>query len=424
MHLFKNLFCSCVFTLALAGCSGSSSNAGDPVAATPHTAVIKPSGFTQEELDSDLSSFYQEWKSTYLFQGCGDQRYLVDVAADGKAVGGGTAASTLTVSEAHGYGMLITVMMADFDVDAKDIFDGMVYFFHDHPAKSNPGLMAWNQLRTCSDAGSDVGGDNSATDGDMDIAYALLLADAKWGSNGTIDYKAEAEKVISAIKAHEIDSASHFVRIGDWVDTVDDGIYAHTTRSSDFMVSYFPTFADVTGDTSWDSVSDETYSIIHTIRSSFSPNTSLVPDFIVGLPSTPRPAAASFLEGENDGIYSWNAARYPWRIALDYLLNNDERAYEALTPLNKWIITTTGGDPELIADTYSLDGVPLVDGGLNTMAFVSMFAVSAMIDESNQDWLDALWQDIKATSLADEDYYGNTLKLLSMLTITGHWKQP
>ena len=32
----------------------------------------------------------------------------------------------------------------------------------------------------------------SATDGDMDIAYSLLLADNLWGSHGKINYKEEA----------------------------------------------------------------------------------------------------------------------------------------------------------------------------------------------------------------------------------------
>ena len=31
------------------------------------------------------------------------------------------------------------------------------------------------------------GGTDSAFDGDCDIAYALLLADAQWGSAGAID---------------------------------------------------------------------------------------------------------------------------------------------------------------------------------------------------------------------------------------------
>lgn len=384
---------------------------------------IRPTGFTQQQLDQSLVDFYKQWRSVYLVQGCGSGRYYVGVTADGKSVGGGTAKSTITVSEAHGYGMLISVLMADFDPNARAVFDGMVQYFHDYPAKSGAGLMAWNQTKGCGNA-RDVAGDTSATDGDLDIAYALLLADKKWGSDGSVDYREEALKVIAAIGKHEIDAAGRFVRIGDWVDDGDDGRYAPVTRSSDFMVSHFKTFADVTGDRTWYGVRDETYSIINRVRGKYSPQTSLMPDFIVGLPSKPRPAGANFLEGPNDGAYSWNAARYPWRIAVDYLLNDDQRALAALKPLNSWIKRTTDGDPAKIADTYKLNGSPAAKSDRDAVAFVSMFAVSASIEATNQSWLDALWADMTRRTVKNEDYYGNTLKLLAMITIAGHWTQP
>ena len=384
---------------------------------------IRPAGLTQQQLDNSLADFYRKWRSVYLVQGCGNGRYYVGVTADAKSVGGGTAKSTITVSEAHGYGMLISVLMADFDPNARTAFDGMVRYFHDHPAKSNAGLMAWNQVKGCGNA-RDVAGDTSATDGDLDIAYALLLADKKWGSAGSIDYRKEALKVIAAIGKHEIDADSHFVRIGDWVDGTDEGRYAHTTRSSDFMVSHFKTFADATDDDTWHAVRDRTYSIIEAVRGKYSPQTALMPDFIIGVPTKPQPAGAGFLEGANDGAYSWNASRYPWRIALDYLLNDDPRALKALRPLNSWVQRAAKGDPAKIADTYRLDGKPAAESGVHEVAFVSMLAVSASIEAGNQKWLDALWRDMTARTVEKEDYYGNTLKLLAMITITGHWAQP
>jgi endo-1,4-beta-D-glucanase Y len=385
---------------------------------------IRPTGFTQQQLDQSLVDFYKEWRSVYLVQGCGSGRYYVGVTADGKSVGGGTAKSTITVSEAHGYGMLISVLMADFDPSARAVFDGMVHYFHDHPAKSGSGLMAWNQTKGCGNAVRDVAGDTSATDGDLDIAYALLLADRKWGSDGSLNYRKEALKVIAAIGKHEIDVDSQFVRIGDWVDETDEGQYAPVTRSSDFMVSHFKAFAEMTGDRTWYAVRDETYSIINRIRDKYSPKTALMPDFIVGLPTKPRQARANFLEGPNDGAYSWNAARYPWRIAVDYLLNDDPRALAALRPLNSWIKRAADGDPANIADTYELNGNPAAKSGRDALAFVSMLAVSASIEATNQSWLNALWTDMTERPLRNEDYYGNTLKLLAMITITGHWTQP
>ena len=45
--------------------------------------------------------------------------------------------------------------------------------------------MAWQQA-IINDEIVDVNGVDSALDGDMDIAYSLLLADKQWGSDGRL----------------------------------------------------------------------------------------------------------------------------------------------------------------------------------------------------------------------------------------------
>ena len=395
-----------------------------PAATSPYApGSIAPTA-DQAVLDRALAEFYSEWKSFYLREGCGEGRVLVRTDGDGKPTYGGSAKATITVSEAHGYGMLATVMMDDFNPDAHRLFDGMVRYFHDHPASSDPGLMAWNQVEDCTDAGADIGGSNSATDGDLDIAYAFLLAERRWGNEGAFDYGAEAQLVLRAILTHEVAQPDNILLIGDWAKAGDDATYAATTRSSDFMQSHFAAFADRTGDRRWLDLRDTIYGVIATVGEKYSPGTGLMPDFIVSLPDKPQPAPRCFLEGEYDGAYSWNAARYPWRVGLDFLLNGDERARKALRPLNAWARQATLGKPERFADTYRLDGKPAPDSGRNQMAFVSMLAVSAMIDADNRDWLDALWSSMEEKPAADEDYFGITLKLMAMIVVTGHWARP
>jgi len=398
------------------------------VAAPTHAApyrdgTILPS-VGQPALDAALVDFYQDWKRVYLAHGCGESRAYVDVAGDDKPVYGGTEAHTITVSEAHGYGMLALVMMARFDPQAHADFDAMVAYFHDHPAASSPHLLAWNQIEGCANAGPDVGGDNTATDGDLDIAYALLLADTVWGSLGAVNYRAEASGAMQAIMQFEVEPQSMHLLIGDWAGRGADNEYRQTTRSSDFMVSNLRAFAETTGQVDWSGVLDRTYAIMNTIIAKDSPATGLMPDFIVGLDGVPEPAPALWLEGEADGFYSWNAGRYPWRIALDGLLFSEPRATAALTPLNAWIRQSTGEDPTRIADTYRLDGTTLPEHGENSMLYVAPLGVSAMIDAQNQAWLDAIWAEVEGRSVEDEDYFGNTVKLLCMLAMTGHWLGP
>src|SRR4029077_18396448 len=48
----------------------------------------------------------------------------------------------------------------------------------------------------------------------------------------------------------------------------------------------------------------------------------------------------------------------------------------------------------------------------------------AMVDAANQGWLDAIWDLMVATPLADGGYYENTLKLLAMIVMSGNWWAP
>ncbi len=84
--------------------------------------------------------------------------------------------------------------------------------------------MAWAQSEHC----QDIMGRDSATDGDLDIAYALLLADVQWGSAAAVNYRQEAERTLEAIVQHTVDPATHLTLLGDWV--APDGDYAKATR--------------------------------------------------------------------------------------------------------------------------------------------------------------------------------------------------
>ena len=167
------------------------------LAAGMTVSVAAPLGAAAETTDktADMTAFYQEWKSKYVRQNpyvTDETKYYVYYSED--TYSGGEPVP-VTVSEAHGYGMLIAVSMADYDPDARAIFDGMVRYYQAHPSEIGLHLMAWQQ----SDNGkslTETDGADSATDGDMDIAYALLLADKVWGSGGSYDYAAMGKAVI------------------------------------------------------------------------------------------------------------------------------------------------------------------------------------------------------------------------------------
>jgi endo-1,4-beta-D-glucanase Y len=326
-----------------------------------------------------------------------------------------TKPGNLTVSEAHGYGMVILAYIAGHDPKAKQRFDSMARYHHAHPSKETSGLMAWYQNDDCEDAG----GKNSATDGDLDIAYAYLLADAQWGSDGDIDYAERAEWVISAISARGLHGRGIYPLLGDWV-TPADRFHYRGARVSDFMGGHFRAFAAHLEDPLWLGVLDNTYWIAETLQLTAARETGLLPDFAQNLQHAPIPAQPGFLEGARDGSYAYNACRIPLRMGTDFALSGDPRARRIAQRINRFVKKQSGGDPSKLRGGYHLSGEAMVD--YETMAFTAPLTVGAMTDPKGQPWLDALWQHMLAHPT--ERYYEDTLKMLSMIVVSGNWWTP
>jgi endo-1,4-beta-D-glucanase Y len=352
-----------------------------------------------------VRDFYDTWRDLYVGDGCGSGRYLV---LSGQS-------QSKTVSEAHGYGMLIMAFMAGHDPDAKKYFDGMYQYYLAHQSANTPFLMAWSQNQSC----ANNQGPDSATDGDLDIAYALLLADRQWGSGGAINYLAAAGKIIDAIRAGDVDSSAHWILLGDWAAPGDDQYDA--TRTSDFMPGHLDSFHAATGDGDWNTLLGAEYTMVGKLQQSFASGTGLLPDFVV-TPNNPSPAPSGFLEGSSDGRYGYNACRDPWRLGVHFITKGDARAKTAVTKLNSWIAGATGGNPEGIHAGYQLNGNSSSGSDYVDMCFVAPFGVAAMVSSSNQGWLNSVWDFTVDTG--PQGYYQDTVKLLSMIAMSGNWWVP
>lgn len=359
---------------------------------------------TQAARDAATQNFYDDWKATYLQAGCGVGRFFVNTHGDTKG---------RVVSEGQGYGMEMVALMAGYDPNAQAEFDGLYRYVQDHPSDYSPRLMAWSQDSSC----SDVGGADSATDGDLSIAFGLLEADRQWGSAGAVDYLAEAKLVIGAIKTWEIDSATHLPNLGDW--SRDSNKYKHSTRPSDFMIDHFRAFATATGDASWTQVANSVESLVATMQSSYASKTGLLPDFVVDTTGTPKPAPPDFLESRNDGKYSWNSCRTPWHLATDYLLSGDAGSLSAARKMSRWIQKATGGRPGKIVGGYTLGG-SVLGHGWRELAFAAPFAVAASVDPAHAAWVDATWNNIVAKPIGAGGYYGDSLKMQAMLVLSNN----
>ncbi len=378
------------------------------------TGSLIPNHRSMAEINEDVRSLYRQWRSDYLVQAGTEPdlqpRYRVRT---------GTTSSEPTVSEGQGYGMIIVALMAGEDADAQTVFDGLWEFFNDHRSEIDPRLMDWH---VPADESAEPGHDDSAFDGDCDIAFSLLLAEAQWGNGGRIDYRAEFDDILAGIAASTIGPESHLPMLGDWVDPAGSTYNQYTPRTSDLMPGHFHCFASITGNSLWNEVSTASSALIESLQADFSPTTGLLPDFVVPISASdhsPQPAPPNFLEGPHDGEYYYNAGRDPWRLTTDALLNADAPSKAQALRMAQWIRSSTGGDASAIRGGYSLDGT--IIGDYFTSFFAAPFGVAAMIDPLGQSWLNAVYDSVR---LSHEGYYEDSVTLLSMLLISRNFWDP
>ena len=209
--------------------------------------------------------------------------------------------------------------------------------------------MAWEV--TC-DGITDPG---SATDGDIDVAFSLIVAHNQWGEN----YLEEAKDILSILKEYyfvECGRGYYIMKPGGWFGG------CNLTDISYYSPGYFNVFAEVTGDSFWETVANHTYVLLNNTAND---STGLVPDWQTsdGVPTT----------SGRTNYYKYDASRTPWRMSLDYLWNGSSAAKEWCTKITNFAASI---GPSRIVDGYDLDGTP--HGQYNNSAFVGGFAVGAM----------------------------------------------
>ena len=390
--------------------------------------IIRPDHISQQEMDDSVRLFYRAWKKRYIRQGCGvGQCYVWFEGPDQRKQ---------SVSEGQGYGMVITALMAGYDTSARSVYDGLFRYYQAHPSKADPQLMAWAQRKGC----RDVDG-SSATDGDMDIAYSLLLANEQWGNNGPVHYLDEGRRMIASIMKQEINPKTWSVMLSNSVEYDSKDYY--DMRSSDFMPDHFRAFRIAGGDQGWDKAADNNYRLFRFMQDRYSPGAGLLPDFITHISFSGGdgghgaggsragndgiravPARAHYLESRYDGAYNFNACRVPWRIAMDGILYGDKRSAAIAGKINHWIRSTTCNSPDNISAGYSLAGEDLKGRYYEALCFSSSFAVSAMVGSDNQAWLNKLWDYIVHFRLSGFDYYDNSIKMIHLIILSGNYWGP
>lgn len=355
----------------------------------PQNAVnsfgIMPSNRNQIDVDTA----YTNWKNNHVTsQGAGGyRRVLWDTL---KA----------TVSEGIAYGMLISVNMND-----KLLFDDLWNYYYAH--RDPDGFMHW--IRDSLGGPLVINGftidGGGATDADQDAAYALILANAQWGSSGTINYLAEAVSLVNKIYQYEIDQTYYLVKSGN----EPGGIYR--VNCSYFAPAYYRAFEYITGNPGWTLVRNACYNFLF-FRAD--PITGLVPDWCLPdgspMPPCPPPYSCGF-------TYRYEATRTPMRIAMDYIWNGEPLAYAYCKRIS--MFAKSQGAPNITND-YNINGTPM--GDLHENSFIGSFAAGTLAtDITLQNFADSIYTENVSVFSSHWNYYNSSLKVLTLLMTTGNF---
>jgi endoglucanase len=298
--------------------------------------------------------------------------------------------TTQTRGEAIGFGMILSAYMGD-----KTTFDGLFEFYKSKRTVEANNMMAWNV--TC-DGYVDKG---SATDVDIDVAYALVVAYNQWGET----YLDSAKGILKIISSTMITTCNGIKTL---YPGYNNGVWGgcNETDIQYYTPAFFRVFAKVTGDGVWNQLAEDSYVIL---TNGANKETGLVPDFQTasgeGLPPTWRAH-----------YFSYDACRVPWRMALDYLWNGNMKAKVWCNTISNWAFME---GPATIKDGYNIDGTPN-NGGNHNSAFVGGFAVAAMCN--SQSIADSFGTEIN--NISDTYWFNLCTRCLYLFTLTGNFWQP
>ncbi|OQX69331.1 MAG: hypothetical protein B6A08_05450 [Sorangiineae bacterium NIC37A_2] len=361
-----------------------------------------PWGFRPESVGlEDAREAYEVWKEIHL-EDCGDGAHRVRWE---------NAKLDATVSEGIGYGMLLTVAFDD-----REAFDGLLAYSKRMRVEGRA-LMHW--LRYGCDAHWDTKyndyPDNAASDGDLDVAMALIQASCRWGDN---KYLEEAKPVIKDTKEHMFmeDNGKLVLQPGDssWFDMMGGGCVNY----SYFAPAYYREFAKVTPEDAdfWNRAADDSYPLL---AAASHPETGLVRNW--GSAGGGDATAGCHNAYIRSASYGDDAARTPWRIAVDYLWHGKTEAKAWNDKVTNWVKSV--GIKNTV-QWYNLDGstddeAPSPED--HTAINVGPFAVGAMtLDPETVESFAAELVAIPAgEGDHDGEYFPRMLKALSLLALAG-----
>ena len=403
------------FTITLAAVDAASASQSDPFL-WPYN---QPTNIRFET--ATIAQAWQEWKAAQITG--------VNAGGNGRLRVLGGVDNVSTVSEGQGYGMLFASVFDD-----QATLDGLWLFTLDH---LNPrGLMDWH----IGNPGQRLG-IGAATDGDEDIALSLINACIKvqrgsWRASAQgIDYCAHAGNLVAAIRQYEIDrqgssppgglpdNPGHELLPGDaWNPSIDfpEGI----VNLSYFAPGYYTVFGKFTNDEAeWNAVNVRNYEIVNLAQGKPGNCSKLVPNWN----QYDGDAQTVPWQPNNSGWWSYDAARFAWRVAVDKSWYGNTEARATTNEIGSFFSSVglsaigehsmdgwrTGSGPW----SFFVANAGVAIWAADRLSPVNCGAAAGSLKETPQSAYDG----IVRTKDAPNSYYGNAWRLLSMLLMTGNF---
>jgi endoglucanase len=255
----------------------------------------------------------------------------------------------ITTSEGQSYTMLRAVWQDD-----KATFDKTWAWTQGNLKRPDSSLSSWAWGKR-SDGSYGIletlGGQNTATDADSDIALALIFASSRWSNSAYLD---QAKKILSDMWSQEV------VAINGHPYLAADNLEKQTSGQVLVNPSYFAPyayriFAKIDTANDWQAVVGTSYSVLEksSIASLDKTTSSGLPPDWIGINKTTEAVTAAASPNLTTN-YGFDAMRIPFRIALDYQYSGDQRAKALLDRL--YFLGAEWQSKGILASIYNHDG--------------------------------------------------------------------
>ena len=364
--------------------------------------------YTGSDVQTKIQGLFNSWKTTYYVEGSigGTPCARIKFQQPGQD-------GSLTVSEGIAYGMLIFVYMDNASNSTQDEFNKLWTYYQKNTTDGQ--VMNWKVNGFTGAVASGTGNEHGATDADIDVATALLLAHKQWGST-TVDYLAAAKTLMNTIYSFEVDG-NMLLKPGN--------AFNDYANPSYYITNALELFGKVEGSTRWAPVITACYKLMNASKNG---TTGFVPDWT----TTPAGGAINGIVSDKfESYFLYDAIRIPWRMAQAYAWYGHADAKTIASKTTAWAIANHP-DPALIWDGYLIGGGQFNNptgnanftnlGKNHNPCFSGGLGVGCTVDPAASGFTTYLGKVWNVGSAADPygAYFTNTTQLLYMLFMTGN----